>query len=78
MAQCEYCRNDYDKTFEVKMGGISHVFDSFECAIQALAPVCAHCGLSLIGHGVEENGRSYCCANCARQEGAGQVRDRAA
>ena len=36
MAQCERCGNDYDKTFEVIMGGRSHAFDSFECAIREL------------------------------------------
>ncbi len=38
MAQCEVCGNEYDKTFEVRLGGQSHIFDSFECAIHALAP----------------------------------------
>lgn len=38
MAQCETCGNDYDEVFQVIMGGETHVFDSFECAIQALAP----------------------------------------
>ena len=38
MAVCEVCGNDYDKTFEVRAGGAAHIFDSFECAIHALAP----------------------------------------
>ena len=36
MAKCEVCGNDYDKSFEVKAGGKTHVLDSFECAIHAL------------------------------------------
>ena len=43
MAQCETCGNDYDKAFAISIAGKSHTFDSFECAIQALAPTCAHC-----------------------------------
>jgi hypothetical protein len=43
MATCEVCGNDYDKSFEIRQDGESHVFDSFECAIHALAPTCAHC-----------------------------------
>jgi hypothetical protein len=78
MATCEHCGNNYDKAFEVKMGGTSHVFDSFECAIHRLAPTCAHCECRIIGHGVEANGRMCCCANCARQLGMEGVRDRAA
>jgi hypothetical protein len=77
MAQCETCGNDYDKAFQVKMNGSTHTFDSFECAIQALAPSCAHCGCRVIGHGVEAGGKVYCCANCARMSGEKGMRDRA-
>ncbi len=38
MAQCEVCGNDYDKSFQVTRAGVSHTFDSFECAIHRLAP----------------------------------------
>ena len=77
MAQCEVCRNEYDKTFQVITGGAPHVFDSFECAIQALAPKCAHCGCRVIGHGTEKDGSVYCCAHCAHEAGAQEIRDRA-
>jgi hypothetical protein len=43
MGVCEVCGNDYDKATEVTVSGQRHVFDSFECAIHALAPGCAHC-----------------------------------
>jgi hypothetical protein len=65
MPRCETCGNDYDKAMSITLGGASHTFDSFECAIQALAPSCAHCGCRVIGHGVEEKGRTYCCTHCA-------------
>jgi nitrite reductase/ring-hydroxylating ferredoxin subunit len=76
MAVCEVCGNDYDKAFEVNHGGRAHVFDSFECAIHALAPTCAHCSCRIIGHGVEANGTIYCCAHCARESGVKGVDDR--
>ncbi|MFC6079970.1 hypothetical protein [Sphaerisporangium aureirubrum] len=76
MARCEVCGNDYDMTFEVHaMGGV-HTFDSFECAIQRMAPSCEHCGCRIIGHGVEANGHWYCCAHCAREKGVSQLVDR--
>ncbi len=78
MARCEQCGNNYDKAFEVKMGGTTHVFDSFECAIHKLAPTCAHCECRIIGHGVEASGKIYCCADCASHAGMSGVRDRAA
>jgi hypothetical protein len=77
MARCEVCGNDYDKSFQVTVGGASHVFDSFECAIHALAPRCAHCGCRIVGHGVEAGDKIFCCANCAVQAGVRGVKDRA-
>jgi Rieske Fe-S protein len=77
MAVCEVCGNDYDKTLEVRAAGASHVFDSFECAIQALAPRCEHCGCTVIGHGLEADGRFFCCAHCALQVGVHALVDRA-
>lgn len=64
--QCEVCGNVYDRAFVVRMDGKEHTFDSFECAIQALAPCCSHCGCRVLGHGVEADGTIYCCAHCAR------------
>ena len=77
MAQCEVCGNNYDKSFEVILGGKSHTFDSFECAIHALAPSCSCCGCRIIGHGVEEEGQIFCCVHCARADGRTELKDRA-
>ena len=76
MAACEVCGNEYDKIFEVRMAGETHVFDSFECAIHALAPACAHCGCRVIGHGVESDGSIFCCAHCATVAGVEGLTDR--
>ena len=56
MARCETCGNDYDKAFQVSMNGSTHTFDSFECAIHALAPKCKTCGIHIMGHGLEKEG----------------------
>ena len=78
MAICDQCGNEYDKAFSVKQNGRQWTFDSFECAIQALAPVCPHCQCRVIGHGVETGpGVMYCGASCAKQENHSDVRDRA-
>lgn len=69
MAVCDTCGNDYDKTFTITRGEQSGTYDSFECAIHAMAPACAHCGCRIIGHGIESGGAMYCCANCARGAG---------
>jgi hypothetical protein len=75
--QCETCGNQYDKAFEIILDGRRHVFDSFECAIESVAPRCAHCHCRIIGHGVEEGDQIYCCGNCASAEGRTGLRDRA-
>ena len=76
MATCEVCGNVYDKPIEIRANGRDHVFDSFECAIHALAPECSHCNCRIVGHGVEVDGIMYCCAHCARKQGESGVRDR--
>ncbi|MBW7923928.1 MAG: hypothetical protein H3C59_04185 [Burkholderiaceae bacterium] len=77
MQRCEKCGNEYDKTFDVVMAGATHTFDSFECAIATLAPTCSHCDCRIIGHGLEADGRMFCCDHCAEQSGVTQLRDRA-
>jgi len=77
MARCDVCGNDYDKTLTVTQNGKTHTFDSFECAIHAMAPTCAHCSCRIIGHGLEASGTYYCCAHCAQMAGVAGMRDRA-
>jgi hypothetical protein len=77
MAKCEVCGNDYELSFEVVAAGARHIFDSFECAIHKLAPICEHCGCRIIGHGITAQGTFYCCAHCAHAEGATNIRDNA-
>jgi len=69
MGRCETCGNMYDKPIEVIKDGQHHIFDSFEYAIQALAPTCSHCSCRIIGHGVESDGVFYCCKHCAEESG---------
>ncbi|RKT57617.1 Prokaryotic metallothionein [Saccharothrix australiensis] len=80
MATCDVCGNDYWMAFEVRtVGGGAYTFDSIECAAQRLAPRCEHCDCRILGHGVEVEGRFFCCAHCARSaEGlGGQIKDTA-
>ena len=78
MARCDMCGNDYDKAFQLTThDGTTKTFDSFECAIHAVAAECSHCGCKIMGHGLESNGTMYCCAHCARESGETQLQDRA-
>jgi hypothetical protein len=58
---------------EIHHEGRTGTFDSFECAIHAMAPVCEHCHCRVVGHGVESRGRIFCCANCAQMAGVAEV-----
>lgn len=75
--RCEVCDNSYDKMLHVEHEGVAHQFDCFECAIFAMAPTCKHCGVRVVGHGVEAGRELFCCAHCARQSGVDALRDRA-
>ena len=76
MPQCEVCGNEYDQTMEIALAGESHVFDSFECAIHALAPRCAYCDIRIIGHGLQAGEQIFCCGHCAQAAGVQNLIDR--
>lgn len=69
MERCEVCGNNYDDPIEIKKNGKSHWYDCFECAIYSLAPKCEHCGVKILGHGIQMTKKMFCCAHCARAEG---------
>ena len=76
MRRCDRCGNEYDRTFDLTIGGDTHTFDSFECAIASVAPRCETCGTPIIGHGVQAGETIYCCANCAERDGETELQDR--
>ena len=58
MAKCDVCGNDYDKPLSVTQSGRTMTFDSFECAINAMAPRCAHCNAGSSGTASRRQARS--------------------
>jgi hypothetical protein len=76
MEKCDGCGNEYDKSFQLTTAGKTYTFDSFECASHKLAPTCAHCGVRIIGHGLESGNRMFCCDHCATKSGVAELRDR--
>lgn len=81
MTACDVCGNEYEGAFTVTQGERSGVFDTFECAAHAMAPICAHCGCRILGHGVQvgsgHDAVDYCCAHCARSAEPVEATDRA-
>lgn len=75
MERCDNCGNAYERNFKIIMEGKTYSFDSFECAINQLAPHCKSCDTRVIGHGLENGLDIYCCAGCARMAGVTKLKD---
>ena len=73
---CATCGNVYDKAFQVTANGQTCTFDVIECAAQKLALACAHGQVRILGHGLEADGRFFCCDHCAERAGVKGLRDR--
>lgn len=67
MSKCETCGNPNGQFFEVVKDGKTRTFDSFDCAIEAMASPCENCGCLITGiDSVGVNAR-FCCSACQRQ-----------
>lgn len=78
MAAREVCGNEYEgSSAMITTDRRAHIFDSIDDAAHAIAPVCAHCGCRVLGHGMQSGGKIYCRASCARRTGSDAVRDSA-
>ena len=75
MTICNTCGNDYEKTLRIIKEGQAYDFDSFECAIHALAPKCENCGCRVIGHGVQTDKDIFCSVHCASSVGVTGLTD---
>ncbi len=70
MGGCTVCGGASDRAFTISTSeGRFFTFDTFECAIDHLAPRCAHCGIRIIGHGTRIRGSIYCSTHCGQYLG---------
>lgn len=65
MDTCATCGRAAEDLFSVSRDGMSRNFDSFECAAHLMAPRCAHCQCTILGHPTRHEGAAFCCAHCA-------------
>lgn len=70
MKACDSCGNKYYEPLFIKYKDKEYVFDSLECAINLLAPICESCGNKIIGHGVKVAEHIFCCDHCSRKYAA--------
>lgn len=71
MDTCDTCGNDSGPLMTISRQGVTHSFDSFECAIHVMAPTCRACGCRILGHGNTSGGYLYCCDHCAPKSSTG-------
>lgn len=72
MAKCDCCGDELteDGALKVEHAGKRGEYCCVQCAIHGMAPpICATCGVTILGHTVEEEGKTYCCSHCARETG---------
>jgi len=66
MAQCRVCGNKITNALAILIDGAQYEFDCLECAKQALAPACIHCGRLLNEQAKQDQKHVYyCCEACA-------------
>ncbi len=70
MSYCAVCGGESDRVFSIATAaGHVYTFDTFECAIDRLAPRCACCGIRIIGHGIAKQKSIFCGSHCAQYLG---------
>jgi hypothetical protein len=65
--ECENCGQLHDKPFVIIKDGREHTFDSFECAIDFIAPRCFHCNKLVIGREIYQDGEIFCSPDCSNE-----------
>ena len=63
-SRCINCGENIEKDYILFINGAEFVFDSFECAVNFVAPRCAHCNSVILGPGVKQLDDTYCGTSC--------------
>jgi hypothetical protein len=66
-ARCENCGMDIEKDYILFINGEELMFDSFECAVNFVAPRCAHCNTVIMGNGVHHSNDIFCSTFCSNE-----------
>jgi hypothetical protein len=61
---CELCGEVSERPFQITQEERVRVFDSFECAVAALAVLCHGCGALVMGKGLVLGSRPFCSRDC--------------
>ncbi len=78
MAKCDCCGDEVSEggVLKVEYAGKVGEFCCVQCAIHGMTPpTCAMCGVTILGHTVEKEGKIYCCSHCAGEMGGTEAHD---
>ena len=64
LTACESCGHATRNGILITVGGVTHYFDSFQCAIHCMAAECEHCGCRILGRPLEAQQRLFCSQEC--------------
>lgn len=67
-ARCDNCGVNIEKDYILYINGTEFTFDSFECAINFVAPRCAHCNSIVMSHGIKAAGEIFCSNTCSQAQ----------
>lgn len=71
--RCMNCGFNIEKDYILFINGTEFTFDSFECAINFVAPRCSNCSTIVIGKGVRNGEDIYCSDSCLTSEKHPQI-----
>ena len=67
-ARCVNCGVNIEKDYILFINGSEFTFDSFECAINFVAPRCLNCNTIVMGRGVQMGNDIFCSKECSKSE----------
>lgn len=72
-SRCVNCGVDIEKDYILFINGTEFTFDSFECALNFVAPRCTNCNSIVMGKGIRRDGDVYCSKSCSQQISHAQI-----
>ena len=66
-ARCVNCGSNIEKDYILFVNGAEFVFDSFECAVNFVAPRCSACNSIIMGKVIHRADEIFCSANCSKE-----------
>ncbi|MFA6237893.1 MAG: hypothetical protein WC635_11235 [Bacteriovorax sp.] len=66
--RCMNCGVNIEKDYILFINGTEFTFDSFECAINFVAPRCANCNTIVMSRGLRSGEEVFCSDSCLNSE----------